>query len=155
MRYHSVCNGCVKFIFSSFILISLVSSCQLIPSTPEKLAEKIGKQMVSADSKASGFFLKTTDQLGEGQLVVLCDISRQDDPDDPWKNKHEVHFLFSPAPNDPEAPGGWYLIEIGGDYPEYLAMEEGLQFEWKYEFFQTEYGPRQGIIGVEKVINTR
>jgi hypothetical protein len=141
---------------SAFYLLSfaLFLSCQQIPTTPEKLCEKICKQIVKADPGASGIFFKSTHELDEFHLLVIYDIARQDTPDDPWTNRKEIDFMFHPS-NDPEAPGGWYLADIGGEYLEYMGMTEGIRYDWSYAPFQTENGPRDGIIGLDGTMRMR
>jgi hypothetical protein len=34
---------------------------------------------------------------------------------------------------------------------EFLGVGKGLQFQWKYAFFQTVNGPREGIVGLEGI----
>lgn len=147
----ALCIGFLPLLSLSF----LVASCQLIPKSPEELGKKISEQLVRADTKASGLFYDFSQQLDDENLVVVYQIARQDDPDDPWRNKRAVQYSFRRAAGDPEAPGGWYLTSVGGEYVEYLGLGEGLQVDWKYEYFQTENGPRQGIVGVKGIRNLR
>ena len=137
------------------VILFLVFSCQQIPSTPELLCKKIAEDLMEADPKASGVFFDSVQQLDEEHLLVVYLVARKDNLDDPWRTKREVDFLFRPAPNDPEAPGGWYLERLGGEYIEFLGIGEGLQFDWDYEYFQTEFGPREGIIGLVGIKNVR
>jgi hypothetical protein len=136
------------FIISIFFMTSICCiSCRQIPSTPEALAKKIAEDLMHADDKASGVFYDATQQLDDEHLVVLYVIARQDSPDDPWRSNRDVHFLFRPS-TDPEAPDGWYLERIAGEYLDFLGIGEGVQFEWDYEYFQTVNGPREGIVGL-------
>ncbi len=88
-------------------------------------------------------------------MVITYRLARLDDPDDPWAHKRLVHFLFRPAPDDPAAPGGWYLEQVAGDYLEYLGITEGLQFDWDYEFYETAEGTRQGIVALAGIKRAR
>ncbi|MBU0519886.1 hypothetical protein KKA00_11435 [bacterium] len=126
----------------------MLSSCQPNARTPESLAEKIAKDLLVADQKARAVFFDSKQQLAEDHLVVIYVIDRQDTPDDPWRSKYEVQFVFRPS-TDAEALEGWYLHQIAGDYLYTTGIGEGLQFEWDYTYFMTVNGPREGIIGLE------
>lgn len=123
-------------------------SCQKAPESPASLSRSITEALLHHDPKASGVFFESSNQLDDQHLVVIYSIGRLDDPDDPWVHKREVQFLFRPAPEDPDAPGGWYLERIMGDYLEYLGVSEGMQFDWEYRFYKTENGTRHGIVGL-------
>ncbi len=153
---HSIPTSRADLFISILLAIAfLASSCQQIPSTPEELSKKITEEIVKADPKATGLFFDSEQMLSEEQLVVIYYIARQDNIDDPWRSKREINFLFRPAPSDPEAPGGWYLQRIGGEYLEFLGIGEGVQFDWEFEYFRTENGPREGIIGLAGMQNLR
>ncbi len=134
----------------NLVLMLVLSSCRQIPATPEALCEKIARQMVKADPLGTGIFYDSRLELDDDHLIIIYQVARQDTPDDPWRRKREVRFLFRPA-IDPEAPGGWYLERVGGEYVEFLGVGKGLQFQWKYAYFQTANGPREGIVGVDGI----
>lgn len=129
---------------AAFFLIS----CQKTPESPASLSRTIAEALLHHDPKASGVFFEGSNQLDDQHLVVIYSIGCLDDPDDPWAHKREVQFLFRPAPEDPNAPGGWYLERIMGDYLEHLGVSEGMQFDWEYRFYQTKDGTRHGIVGL-------
>jgi len=132
----------------ALLAIWVLLGCQSNSRTPEALAEKIAKDLLAADEKASGLFFESKQQLAEDHLVVIYKIARQDNPDDPWRSKYEVQFVFRPS-TDEESLDGWYLYQITGDYINTTSIGEGLQFEWKYMYYKTVNGPREGIVGLE------
>jgi hypothetical protein len=142
----------------SLILLTVGSlSCRQTPSSPEGLARVLAEQIRDADPQGSGvFFDEKLDQAPQ-QLVITYRISRKDDQDDVWARKRLVHFIFRPAPDDPNSVGGWYLERIAGDYLEYLGVSLGLQFEWDHRSYLTDQGSGYGIIavaGARKVIHS-
>jgi len=144
--------------FLTLLIMSLalmLSSCLKTPASPEALAQAITEELRDLDPKGKGAFFDSRQDFSDQEMVLVYHISRQDDSDDPWARRRELHYFFRAAPDDPEAPGGWFLERIGGDYLEYLGVAEGLQFDWDYEFYQTANGSREGIAGLSGLKRAR
>lgn len=140
---------------SSFVRVGFLSvlicvswsfvSCRKVPPSPDALALKICEQLRDYDPKATGCFFDAREMPAEDVLILTYHIARLDDQDDVWTRRRQVQFLFRPAPDDPTAPGGWYLERVGGDYLQQVSVQEGMQAHWDYDFYQTPNGTREGI----------
>ncbi len=133
-------------VFGVLICISLMYvSCRKVPPSPDALALEICEQLRDHDPKATGCFFDAREMPAEDVLILTYHIARLDDQDDVWTRKRQVQFLFRPAPDDPTAPGGWFLERVVGDYLEQISTQEGFQVHWNYDFYQTPDGAREGI----------
>jgi hypothetical protein len=130
------------------LLTMATLSCRTAPLSPESLAQNLASAIRDADPQGAGIFFEGREAPSQEQLVITYRVSRKDDQDDVWARKRMLQFLFRPAPEDPGSVGGWYLERIQGDYLEYVGVAEGLQFDWDYSSYNTQFGSGHGIVGL-------